>query len=108
MSFGVAEERIAGTAERKEAHRCRDSDIDAHHAWLDAILELTGGGTVAGIYTGGIGKAASVDQVDDFIQIFGANHTDHRAENFFSGDGHVGCDAIKQGRPQEKSIRILV
>ena len=71
---------------------------------LDAVFKFTCGSTAVGIDTGCIGKPASIDQIDNLIQIFGANHADHRAEYFFLGDGHIGFDIVKNGRADKKAI----
>ena len=104
MAFGIAEHGIAGAAEREKAHGGCDTNVDTDHARFHTILEFTRARAAAGINTGGIAKSAGVDQIDDFIQIFGANYADHRAEDFFPGDGHIGFDVVENGGSDEKSV----
>src|SRR5207249_10545980 len=41
VSLEVPEEAVLGAAEREERHGCRDADVHAQHARLDAIAILT-------------------------------------------------------------------
>ncbi|MNZ71769.1 hypothetical protein D3C78_901350 [compost metagenome] len=67
---------------------------------------MAGGGAGAGEQGGAVAVGVGVDDGDRLIHGRGLQHTEHRAEDLFLVDGHVGADGGEDRRADEVAVLV--
>ena len=68
------------------------------------MRELARGAAVAGENRGAVAVFVCIDEIECGVEIRHPHHAQHRAENFFAIDAHVGGDMIEQTSTQKETI----
>src|SRR3984893_13768972 len=92
----VAEQGTLPAAKAVERHRHRDRHVDADHADLDAVRKFARGVAVAGEDRDAVAVFVVVHELCRGVEIGGAHDREHRPENLFLVDAHLGLDLIEQ------------
>src|SRR3954470_12861923 len=71
LDVQVAEERAVPAGEWEPGHRSGHADVDADHAGVEVLLELSGGVTAASEDRGAIAELAFASDGHRFVQIGG-------------------------------------
>src|SRR5437899_1257555 len=100
----VAEGGTLPAAEAVVGHRYWQRHVDADHANLDVVAEITCGLTVTGKDAGTVTVFVVIDQLHRFCHRVDAHHTQYRAENLFFVSVHAGLHVIEQGAADEVAI----
>src|SRR5438309_4013308 len=106
MCVQIAVEGVLPTAKGEERHGRRYSDIDSDHSDFDPAGVFARGFSVAGENARRVAEVGAVHQFDRFLEIVYANDREHRAEDFFTGDGGIRPDVIEDGRTYIVSLII--
>ena len=104
----IAEQRALPSAEAVEGHRHRNRHIDTDHADLHAVHVSAGRIAVAREDRRAIAELVIVDQLDRLIEGFGAHDAEHRPENLFFINAHVGGHFVEQRRADEEAVLIAL
>ena len=102
MHVLVAEQRVLPAAEGVERHRYRHRHVDADHADLDPTLELPSGLPAGGEDRGAVTVRVGVDQSDGLLDCARSHHRQHRPEDLFAVDVHLGGHLVDDGRSDEE------
>ena len=89
---------------KRQRHRNRH--IHADHAHLHRVHKLARRCAIGGINTRAVAVLMRVDQLQTRGKIRHTHHAQHRAENFFTVNRHLGGDVVKQGPAQEIPRRV--
>src|SRR3954468_674835 len=73
LDVEVAEEGFVPAGEGEPGHRGGDADVDADHAGVEVVFELSGRVTVAGEDAGAVAVFALSSDGESFIEILRAN-----------------------------------
>ena len=71
--------------------------VDVHHAGVHGADVAEGAGKVAGVHGGGEAEFDAVGNGHGVVQVAGAEHGQHRPENFLAGNSHFRGDIGKDG-----------
>src|SRR3954468_24855733 len=104
----VAEQRGLPAAEAVERHRHRDRHVDPDHPDIDLVRELARRVAVAGEDGGAVAELVLVDHAGRRLVIRRAHDRQHRAENLFLVDRHVGRDVVEQRAAQEVAVLVAL
>src|SRR5690606_19640233 len=100
----VAKERSAPSREREKRQGNRDRNVDANLAHVDFSLKLAGGVAARGKDRGAISVRVVVDDLDGFLDCFGAKAQENRSKDFLLVDLHVGSDFVEHRWSYEVSF----
>src|SRR5262249_4079675 len=96
MHVVISEEGCLPAAEGMERHRDRDRNVDANHANLDLMSELPSRVTIPSEDGGAVAELVLVDHVGGGVIGLYACDGEHRAEDLFAIDLHIGHHVIEQ------------
>ncbi|MCY1435313.1 hypothetical protein D9M71_514030 [compost metagenome] len=99
----VTEQRTLPAPKTVPRHRYRDRHVDADHTHLDAAGEFAGDVTVAGVARRAVAELMGVDQIDRLGKILDAHARQHRSEDFFLVDLHLGGDMVEHRATQPEA-----
>ena len=108
MHVMVAEQRPLPAAEGMEGHGHGDRHVDADHADLAAGGEVAGRIAVAGEDGGAVAVLVTVDQLQRRFVVRASYHREHRAEDLFLVDLHVGLDLVEQTAADEVAFFVAL
>src|SRR5690554_4521696 len=100
IGMAVAEEAGLPAAKAVPRHGYRNGYVHAHHADFDATPEFAGDAAVARVEADAVGVLVAVDEVDGIGEGVDAHARQHRAEDFFLVDAHVGRYVVEQRTTQ--------
>src|SRR5207245_11290559 len=91
----VAEQALLPAAEAVPGHRHGDRHVDADHAHLYTPRELACHVAVAREARDAVAELVVIDEVDRSLQVMYAHAGEHRAEDLFLVDLHLGRDMVE-------------
>src|SRR3546814_1818874 len=86
----------------------RDRHVHADHADVDAIAEVAGSVAVAGEDGGAVAVGIRHRKLPRLAVILGAHHREHRSEDLFLVDIHVGGHKVEQAATDEEAVLIAL
>src|SRR3546814_223128 len=86
----------------------RDRHVHADHADVDAIAEVAGSVAVAGEDGGAVAVGIRHRKLQRLAVILGAHHREHRSEDLFLVDIHVGGHTVEQAAADEEAVLIAL
>src|SRR6185369_12836700 len=100
----VAETRALPAAEAVVADRHRDWHVDADHPDIDAGGEFAGRVAITGEDRDAVAVGVLRREADGFLEVPGADHLQHRAEDLVLVRLHTGLHMIEEGRADEEAF----
>ena len=88
LDVQVAKERLIPPGKWKPGHGCGNTDVNADHAGIKALLELAGRIAVTGEDRRAISELALVTHGNRRLEIVRSNNGQHRTKDLFLGDPH--------------------
>src|SRR6201989_3576006 len=104
----IAEAGALPAAERVVGERHRNGEIHAHHADLYAIDEVAGGVPVAGEDGDAVAVLVLGRQAHGLFVVLGADDREHRPEDLFLVDLHLGLHLIEQAGAHEVGLLLAL
>src|SRR5690606_4364280 len=85
------------TSKAEPGYRHRDRDIDTDLAYVDTVLEVARMSTILSEDGHAIAVGVAVDELHRLFQGVDAHNAQHRTEDFFFVNAHVGFHVIENG-----------
>jgi hypothetical protein len=108
MLVQIAKDRFFPATECVIGQRHRDWHVDADHADVDAVCEITRGVAIAGKDRCAVAVFVVDGKVDRLFICFGAHCGQNWAKDLFFIDVHVRCDMVKEVGTNKETVFVAL